>query len=149
MKDEVNKNIQIYNKLSKLNLTKRVKLINEKFAEALTTIESEFNISLPDNYKMILLSYEDLFFEDDIRYTPIENSPGACKDGTEMFDGFFNLDGADSLVKKIKQYIERIPSSLIPIGECSGGDLICLGIAKECRGKIYCWVHEEEYHAKK
>ena len=79
-----------------------------------------------------------------ISYTSIEKTPYTSDDGTELFDGFIPLKGDWNLQEQMECYYKRMPESFIPVGECQGGDLICLGIKEPYLGKIYLWDHENE-----
>ncbi|MCT4509896.1 MAG: SMI1/KNR4 family protein [Tepidibacter sp.] len=143
-----NKINQIHKALDNLNVKKTKESLSEKRRVEINNIESKYNVYIHDEYKEILLNYEELFFDNEVRYTPIENSPCTFEDGTQSFDGFFGLNGKENLDEQIKCYWERMPKSLVPIGECPGGNLICIGIDRGHLDKIYFWNHENELEAK-
>ncbi|WBW96092.1 SMI1/KNR4 family protein [Oceanirhabdus sp. W0125-5] len=138
---------QIKNALDNFNFKKTINSIETRRIE-ISNIESKYNVYIPDDFKEVLLNYEELFFDNEVRYTPIENSPCTSEDGRQAFDGFFGLKGSDNLAEQIECYLGRMPKSLIPIGECNGGNLICLGVDRDCLGKVYFWNHENEVEAK-
>lgn len=37
-----------------------------------------------------------------------------------------------------------MPFNIIPIADCPGGDLICIGVIKEVYGRIFFWDHNQE-----
>jgi hypothetical protein len=51
---------------------------------------------------------------------------------------------SERLLNIIMTYKGRIPSELLPIGSDSGGNIICLTITGENRGKVYLWDHSQE-----
>ncbi|WP_052339366.1 SMI1/KNR4 family protein [Gorillibacterium massiliense] len=96
-----------------------------------------------------MLKYGDSKFEQDIIYKSIEASPYTDKNGFNVFDSFFGFDGSmDDIGNKIKQYYDRIPSSLIPIADDGKGNLICIGVKDGRNEKIYFWYHENELTAR-
>lgn len=139
---------QIHIVLKKLNLSK-LKSSRTELNGLIDNIEKKYEIIILDDYRELLLNYKDLFFDDEISFVPIENTPYTSEDTTQSFDGFFHLQGDDNLEKQIECYYSRMPKSLIPIGECSGGNLICLEVKTETFGKVYFWDHENEFEGKK
>lgn len=111
-------------------------------------IEEKYKILIPNEYKEFLLNYNEVFFENEVKFKLIELSPWATLEGTQIFDGFYALNSQNSISEQIDCYANRMPSSLIPIGECPGGNLICIGVKESAFGKIYFWDHENELEAK-
>ncbi|WP_407701326.1 SMI1/KNR4 family protein [Virgibacillus dakarensis] len=83
---------------------------------------------MPNEYKEFVKGYGETFFEEDVSFKPLEPSPTITKDGKQYFDGFYGLMGENNIIQQIDDYEYRIPGSLIPIGECPGGNLICIGV---------------------
>ena len=135
---------QIEKALERFNIKKTNKIVNEEGALHISNIESKYNITIPNYYKEFLLNYDNISFDDLISYTSIEKTPYTSDDGTELFDGFIPLKGDWNLQENMECYYKRMPESFIPVGECQGGDLICLGIKEPYLGKIYLWDHENE-----
>lgn len=47
-------------------------------------------------------------------------------------------------MQNLETFKGNIPNEVIPIGESSGGNQICLGISKATQGRVYFWDHEHE-----
>ncbi|MFF2484307.1 SMI1/KNR4 family protein [Paenibacillus sp. NPDC058071] len=138
---------EIEKRLSDLSIsTNGDKSINE---EDLGSIEQRYEISFPEVYKQFLLRYGNFTFEQEIRFRTIEKTPWSQDDNLESFSSFFVLsDESNNLEKKIEQYYDRIPTSVLPIADDSAGNLICIGVRGNYQGKIYFWDHENEWVAK-
>ncbi|KGR82243.1 SMI1/KNR4 family protein [Lysinibacillus odysseyi] len=117
--------------------------------EALIKIEDKYGINFHEIYKSFVCKYGHSTFEKDVCYRPIEPSHWTDKDGLNAFGSFFGFDeGVDNLERKIQQYYDRIPASIVPIAEDYAGNLICIGISGDREGKIYFWDHENEITAR-
>ncbi len=111
-------------------------------------IEKRYKIKIPEIYKLFLFKYGDCTIEQEIRYRPVKPSHYTDKDGLNDFGSFFGFEeGMNNIGKIIKQYYERVPNSLIPIADDGLGNLVCIGVKDEYRGKIYFWNHEDELMA--
>jgi hypothetical protein len=122
----------------------------EKLDEAmLKRVEGQYGFTLPELYRQFLLNYEKGLPEQFIQYPAIESIPRADKKNLLIFGSFLAaVDGEDSLEENMKQYDERIPASIIPIAEDLTGNLICIGVRGEAKGRIYYWDHENEMAAR-
>lgn len=123
---------------------------NKVDKENVEGIEKRYSISLPELYKRFLLRYEDSEFEREIQFRTIEKTPWSHGDDFESLGSFFVIsDGINNLEKKIEQYYDRLPTSILPIADDSAGNLLCIGVKDdEYQGKIYFWDHENEFVAK-
>lgn len=125
-------------------------------------LETRLECRLPDAYRQFLLKYGASSFhgtsDDDpfVYFRSITPLPDYIADGgLAIFDAFFGAHNdtkqAHSLLKRIDFYQERMPSTLIPIGDDGGAGLICLSIAGNDYGQIFYWdqadeaLSEEEY----
>lgn len=131
--------------LTKLGIEQPNVISDNLRSNNLIEIEKKYALSIPNEYKEFILSYDEVFFENEIEFKPIEPSPLTTNEGKQYFDGFYGLN---SLSEQIECYESRMPNCLIPIGECPGGNLICLGVKEAALGKIYFWNHENELRAK-
>lgn len=137
-----------------VNLLKKLKVKDPTEIDALlrsnklALLEQKYNIALPDDYKIFLQNYDEIFFENDVSFKPIQKSPLTMKDGKQYFDGFFGIEDKNSITHFIESYKGRIPDCLIPIGECPGGNLICIGVKEPVLEKVFFWYHENEALAK-
>lgn len=69
------------------------------------------------------------------------------EEGEGSIHHFYGLhDGPNyaNLEASFKVYRERMPSTMIPIADDSGGNSICLGISGDDFGRIFFWDHESE-----
>lgn len=139
---------QIKTALSKLGVDSPTSYSDALKNERLITIEKKYDIIIPDDYKQFLRWYGETFFEKNIIFKPLEPSPTATEDGNQYFDGFYGLMSENNINQQIDDYKNRIPGNLIPVGECPGGNLICIGVNGTAYGKIYFWNHENELKAR-
>lgn len=127
----------IEEKLTKLGVT-------SKYAHNQTEEITKLKISeiLPKDYKEFLFNFGTLDFKNnEIIICP----PNSVEKEPISFINFYGLNiGNHNLNTIIRRYQNRIPSDLIPIAECPGGDQICIGIAGNALGEIYHWNHEKE-----
>lgn len=108
-------------------------------------LEQKLTLALPEQYREYLMNFDEVFFDNEIEFTPIEANPWTTSEGKQSFDEFYGLD---DLYKHLDLYQDRMPNDLIPIGECPGGNLICLGVKGSILDKVYFWDHENEYTAR-
>ncbi|MCP3742657.1 SMI1/KNR4 family protein [Rossellomorea sp. BNER] len=139
---------QIKKSLSKLGIEPQEVLSDTYRSENLNNIDKKYDIFIPNEFKEFLLIYNEVFFDNEVRFKPIESSPWTTTEGTQYFEGFYGLSGQDNISEQIECYENQIPNCLIPIGECPAGNLICLGVKEDTFGKIYFWDHENELQAK-
>ncbi|WP_414858757.1 SMI1/KNR4 family protein [Paenibacillus sp. Soil724D2] len=50
-------------------------------------------------------------------------------------------------MSKIECYLGRLPESMIPFVDITGGDQLCIGVTEDVWGKIYFWDHDQEHFA--
>lgn len=113
--------------------------------KSITAFEKMHGVALPKEYREFLLISHDGFFDNIIEFTPKNSAPRTTSDAVQYFDGFY---GINELNEQIDRYGSRMPASLLPIGECPGGNLICLGVKEDVVGNIFYWNHENELEAK-
>jgi hypothetical protein len=124
-------------KLSALGVTK--KLFND--SEDLDSIEQQYGFRLPSEYRKFLLEYGRIDFPTGISYLLKERVPEVARLG-DFYD--LQSDGFNNLRKNIDTYRGRMAFNIIPIADCPGGDLICIGVIKEVYGRIFFWDHNQE-----
>ncbi|MFS0765693.1 SMI1/KNR4 family protein [Peribacillus phoenicis] len=139
---------QIENKLNALNIKKQEFTSLSSRENQVKKLEKMYDIYIPKDYKEFLLNYDETFFDNEVTYKPIETSPWTSKEGTQVFEGFYGLSSENNLFDKIKDYLNRMPDCMIPIGESPGGNVICIGVRGSYIGKVYFWNHENEREAK-
>lgn len=117
----------------------------ENANKSIVTIERIYGVKLPLEYKEFLLEYGGCFFKEDRMYQPIEIAPVVHKDGFDSKGGFYGITNDTYDIEVVIQtYLEILGTDIMPIADADGGDLICLGLKDNYRGKIYYWYHEGE-----
>ncbi|WP_110513545.1 SMI1/KNR4 family protein [Herpetosiphon llansteffanensis] len=116
--------------------------------QAVATFEQELGCRLPEDYRAFLLEHNGGQPE----LTVFDMNSSLMPDDQSMIHYFFTLDPASEYYEirnEIKVYTDetRIPLELLPIACDPGGNIICLGIRGEQRGKVYFWDHEFELEA--
>jgi len=109
--------------------------------EEIARFEARKEIALPDEYRRFLLKSNG--------GRPVPDSidvPGWAHKATGV-DRFFGLHSGrhSNLEKECDFWADRLPSEVIPIAFDQVGNVICLGITGERRGKLYLWDHEDEF----
>jgi hypothetical protein len=142
------KNLDGNIKDNKLGLELNSKDIRLENSAKLLKIEEEYHIDIPLEYKEYLCNYKQDFFQKDVEFKLMDETLQSGED-TLQLDVFLNLESNNNLALAnfIERYSHRMPKSLIPIGSCPGGDLICIGVKNENEGKVYFWNHENELEA--
>lgn len=128
-----------------VNLLSNTNQVNK---QKLDIIQNQCRIKFPKEYRDFILNFDEIPFENEITFSSMKHSSTLNDKPAYVLDAFFGLNGNDSILEQINCYVERMPDSLIPIGECPGGNLICLGVAEHVLGRVYFWDHENEYQAK-
>jgi len=95
-------------------------------------LQGLLQVVLPEDYSEFLLKYNGGYPD-----------PCGFRDGKEAVDHFFGFCQRDGcLWCTFFMTRDSLPDTVLPIGVDGFGNLLCLGIAKENRGKIYFWDHE-------
>nr|WP_243881218.1 SMI1/KNR4 family protein [Rummeliibacillus suwonensis] len=115
------------------------------YEDSVNKIERIYNVNIPLDYKEFLLEYGGSFIKDDIMYHPIERTPVTPKDGFDSIHCFYGITNNNYDIEiAVQTYHEILGTDIMPIADAGGGDLICLGLKKDYRDKVYYWYHEEE-----
>lgn len=114
--------------------------------KSIERIERLYGVDLPLDYKEFLLEYGGCYIKDNIMYQPIEFTPVTPEDGFDSIGYFYGItnDDASNIESIIQNYKGILENSVMPIADADGGDLICIGLKEQYRGKIYYWYHEGE-----
>lgn len=138
------------NKIIKQKLNKMIDLEvvvskKENAYKSIETIEGLYGVDLPLEYKEFLLEYGGCFIKENFMYQPIEVTSVTPEDGFDSIGGFYGITNNSYNIELIIQtYKGILGSSVMPIADADGGDLICIGLKDKYRGKIYYWYHENE-----
>lgn len=113
--------------------------------KSIDAIERIYGVDLPLDYREFLLEYGGCFILDNRMYQPIEITPVTPKDGFHSIGGFYGITNDSYKIELVIQsYMDILGSDVMPIADADGGDLICMGLKNQYRGKVYYWYHEGE-----
>lgn len=125
------------NKLTELGARR----IGEAAIDARSVMEEiESKLPISSAYRIILIHYNGaVVFDRGARFKMDEPSPLNDNEGYQCLELLYGLGGSKhSITNKAAQYAEELPESFVPIGESSGGNLICV----DKSGVVYLWDHE-------
>jgi hypothetical protein len=106
----------------------------------LRAIEAALGVSLPHDYREFLQTYGCCSFGALVQFCSMEGDGGPLS----LFFGSKSA-GCYGLMRNIKMLQDRMPETIIPIGDDGGGNKVCLGIKGDERGKVYYWDHNNEW----
>lgn len=125
--------------------------------DELHTIETALGVALPDDYRDFVHTYGASRFGESVYFRFMQPEPIYAVKGlagkpapryeVRPFWEFYGGEDAPrySFAEAIALYKDRMPDTIIPIGDDGFGHLICLGIKGEERGKVYYWDYENEW----
>jgi hypothetical protein len=110
----------------------------------LASIEARLDVTFPSDYKEFLTSYGQCLFGELVGFQPIGGLP--CRlsgSGTWPFSHFYgSKEGIQRLQEAIETFEDRIPATLIPIGDDGAGSQICIGLRNGDRERVLFWDHD-------
>lgn len=112
--------------------------------EEIAEIEKRRDGHLPEEYQSFVLQYGSSAFNRMVRYPATSGRtifPDVFYGGGEDPDSVFHINWA------LDMYEDRMPSTLIPIADCSEQGLICLGVKGAESGKTFFWDRNLEWGA--
>jgi hypothetical protein len=112
--------------------------------ETINQLEQTIGYSLPSDYKVFLADFGGVAF---YKYAIFAIQGTSKPDSGSILSTFYGVlpnYPLEDIATLYTDYKGRIPSDLLPIGEDPGGNIICLGLAGEMRGKVYFWGHHGE-----
>jgi hypothetical protein len=104
-------------------------------------LEHQLGISFPEDYKQFLIRYNGGRPDEGVFH--ISEEEGDSSFGF-LYSVHRNSCRVNEIIHNVKNYKNRIPNTMIPIGGDSFGNQILLGVFGEDRNKIYFWDHEKE-----
>jgi SMI1-KNR4 cell-wall len=117
---------------------------NHPMPEAeLRQIEESIGGDLPSSLQLILLDYGAFRFQNEVMFVALESDPSITTSCLGVFFGA-EVEGRRGLSYYIRMFKNRMPHTIIPIGNNLFGDKFCLGIQGNEQGKLYYWYHENE-----
>ncbi len=120
-----------------IKITRDPKLLNE---DDIHTIEAELGMGLPDDYRDFLLQYNGGDPEPNVFAVSGEVKCASVN----LFYGVRDSAQRDDLLTARHRMLERMPGHMIPIGDLSCGNLMCVSLARRDYGYVYFWDHELE-----
>jgi cell wall assembly regulator SMI1 len=109
--------------------------------EEIRQFEEKYGITLPKNYAGFLLKYGGRTTGDYCLYTSHEPNPDVSEWEYNEVSYFLGND----IVNNVDVVQEEFEGKLFPIAHSTFGDYVCIGLRDEYLGKIYLWVHDEEW----
>lgn len=129
----------MYNQIFE-RLGAKVLQFDDQEGNDLNSVENYLNVQLPNEYQKILSDYGySIIFDNGAKYKPLKATPFDDDKGFLSLDIIYGLNGKSSIVECNKMYAGQLPPSLLTIGECMGGDQICLD---KKNGYIILWKHD-------
>lgn len=106
---------------------------------AVIVFENFLDVKLPLDYREYLKNINET--------RPIANAFDIPNQGYNVVNRFFSLiakNKNETLIYQLKQYKNRIPSEMLPIGNDPGGNLLLIALKGSSRGGVYFWDHNFE-----
>ena len=122
--------------------------------DEIQSLETEKGERLSEPYRTLLAKYGNWSFNDIASFpysdvTVMEIKTGSpyelSEDATLSYMYGGNEDYLYSLERSLETYTERMPETLIPVGDDGGGNKICLGVKGQEKGMVFFWDHENEW----
>ena len=111
-------------------------------------LERSLGVQLPAIYRAILLDYGgEIFLANGAIFRPEEPTPwDDTGDGTLDINCFYGVGNFRTTLQNMIESLvgEQLPEWLIPIGESTFGNQLCLAISGEDRDAVYFWDHEHD-----
>ncbi len=103
-------------------------------------LEQELRAELPRDYRSFLLAHNGGTPDPDVFII------GGDPEDEDVVSQFLGIQQGEyeDLFNLLGVFRGRIPDNLLPVARDPFGNLICLSITGENRGKVYFWDHEEE-----
>jgi hypothetical protein len=105
-------------------------------------IEDQIGYTLPPNYLDFLINYGGIAFNSYVEFPYLEACPWGDKGMIDVFFGI--LDSTYDLIRNFKTYRGRVPFNFLPIASDPGGNIICLEINDNNKGRVYFWDKDQE-----
>lgn len=108
--------------------------------EDIATVERRLGFPLPTEYMNFLLAHNG--GRPEPKAFPIQENPS---DDHGLVHNFMCIEENDNydLLTWVERYRGRIPRNFLPVAKDPGGNLVCLSVSGDDRGKVYFWDHEE------
>lgn len=102
----------------------------------LAAFEAQLGTQLPADYRQFLSAHNGGELVPDEIVLPGERQPFAS------VDSLFGLHDGPQSLEAVRENVEGvIPAEVLAFGEDVGGNLLCIGIRGNHRGKVFFWDH--------
>ena len=119
--------------MTKINDSKRFGNLD---SESLNKFELKLSLTLPDDYRIFLLTHNG--------GNPEPSDVKKIESNVQWIYGIHNGEYWASLEEQINTYKNRIPSKTLPVGNDSFGNIYLLSLRNNSFGQIWFWDHENE-----
>lgn len=114
---------------------------NGKIAlQAIEGFETAIGKKLPDDYKTFLLTFNG--GKPGSNEFPIPDQQNAA--GVDLFYGILEKREWGDLRLRRAELNDRVPKDVLPIGDASCGNVVCLSLQPKTFGQVFFWDHELE-----
>lgn len=120
-----------------ITITRPNKEINGSVIEHFETLIGQ---KLPADYRQFLLSFNGGKPENNEFAIPDKQNAA----GVNLFYGLLENREWGDLIYQREMLLERVPVNVLPIGEASSGNAVCLSLQVDTYGQIFFWDHELE-----
>jgi hypothetical protein len=121
----------------------------------IAAIETRMGDQLPIDYRGFLATFGACSFRGEnennpyVVFQPLSTLPKhVSSTGKALFDAFYGRKRDDrdpfSLQVRIDFFTDRMPKSIVPIGDDGGAGYICLGVKGRESGRVYYWDQASE-----
>ncbi|MGA3282912.1 MAG: SMI1/KNR4 family protein [Verrucomicrobiota bacterium] len=102
--------------------------------------EAVIGAKLPGDYQMFLLTFNG--GKPESNEFPIPDQQNAA--GVDLFYGLLEKSKWGDLLSRRTALTDRVPKDVLPIGDASCGNIVCLSLQPKTFGQIFFWDHELE-----
>lgn len=119
----------------------QIKIPNSKIDPAdIDILEAMIEKQLPNDYLQFLLTFNGGKPESNEFLIPDQKNAA----GVDLFYGLLKKKEWGDLLLRRAELIERVPKDILPIGDASCGNVVCISLQSNTFGKVFFWDHELE-----
>ncbi len=110
--------------------------------EEIDRVEGQLGVELPDDYRNFLRSHNGGWLEDN--FLPGQNASARYlfSAGDNGDEDIFDLEEAADFYSVASEADPVIPPDLLPVGQDSFDNVLCLMVHGDDRGAVYFWEHD-------
>ncbi len=118
-------------------------------AEAdIENLEQILQCTFPSDYRTFLLEINGGQPEHNLFRAPVPGSTGPIEIFVHYFLGIDKEDSDSDLLVNRSMLVDRIPRELLAIAHDGIGNVFCIGLSGDLRGKICIWLHDKSSKTK-